>query len=264
MAFDLSPDDGRTARVRVLRDHDAACRAAAEAIADRAVRSVAESGRFTWALTGGSTAAGSYRALAEKPLCDRVPWQRCELFLGDERWVPADDEHSNYRMVRESLLAGIQVRPGGVFPIPTDAGSPEEGARLYETILLDRLLSGRGDPGDGAPPRFDLVLLGLGVDGHVASLYSGSPALEVVDRWVVAVEAPETAPIRNRVTLTFPVIEASDEIVFLVTGGRKSSAVADVLEGATTAPAARLAGHPRAFWYLDAAAAAGLRHRTRT
>ncbi len=146
----------------------------------------------------------------------RTPWERVHLFWGDERYVPHDDPASNYRMARESLIAHVPIPAENVHPMPTDLPQPEKAAEAYEAEL--RRFFGTGAPG------FDLQLLGLGVEGHTASLFPGSPALEEKERWVAAVVAPAKPP--QRLTLTLPVLNQGRNTLFLVTGADKRPIVA--------------------------------------
>lgn len=242
--------------VRTVADAGEVARAAAEELVDAAARAVAERGRATVALAGGSTPQRLYRLLADgsAPFRARLPWDRIHVFFGDERHVPPDHPDSNYRAAREALLAHVTVasvhRMRGELPDPAAAAAGYE-AELERFFAL----SAAADP----PPRLDLVLLGLGADGHTASLFPGSAALEERRRWVLApfVERLGT----HRITLTLPVLDRAREVVFLVSGSDKADALARVLAPgeAPAAPAARVrpeAGAP--IWIVDHAAAARL------
>jgi 6-phosphogluconolactonase len=211
---------------------------AAPFIAERIRSAVRARGRCDLVLAGGRTPREVYGRLASPGEAGPVPWQSVRLFWGDERFVPPDHEASNYRMARETLL--LQVRPPAqhVFPIPTDAPGPEEAARRYERLLRGLF------PGD-AFPVFELVLLGLGADGHTASLFPGGPECEERSRWCVASRAPEGAAVPERVTLTLPVLSAARSAAFLVTGEDKRGALQTLLSGAggaLPAQSVRLAG----------------------
>ena len=166
------------------------------------------------ALSGGQTPKLLYRDLASPEFHDKIEWRRMELFWGDERFVPHTDERSNYRMVRETLLARAPILIDHVHPVLTD-GDPETAARRYEALL-------RGIYGaevlSAERPLFHLVLLGLGEDGHTASLFPGSPVLQESERWVAAAEGPS----EMRITLTYPAIASSSAVAFLVTGKDKA------------------------------------------
>ncbi len=214
-------------------------------------------GRAAIALAGGGTPRRLYRLLgtlrhgglnglqAERPLVD---WRHVEFFWTDERCVPPDDRHSNYRLALETLLDPLGVPEYRVHRIAGEL-PPEAAARRY-AAELDRVLG-------GAPPRFDLVLLGLGADGHTASLFPGDPALDERRRTVVPAQAPR--PPRDRITLTLPVLTAARRALFLVSGSGKSEAVRRVLVEREALPATLLrAGAARIRWLLDRSAASRL------
>lgn len=209
----------------------------------------AAAGPFRVALSGGSTPKALYARLASDRFRNRFPWPRILWFWGDERFVPYDHPQSNYRMAREAMLAKAPVPPENVHPIPVD-GDPEEAARRYERTLR----SAYGSPGlDAARPFFDITLLGLGEDGHTASLLPGDRLLDERTRWVAAVAQgrPEI-----RITLTYPILESSRHVAFLVTGDGKSAALRRVRAGDSRLPAARLHPEGELVWFVDRAAAA--------
>jgi 6-phosphogluconolactonase len=177
-----------------------------------------------------------------------VDWANVEFFWGDERFVPPDSPTSNYRMARETLLAQIPAPEKNIHPITT-IGDPDEAAWTYEATLKSAY---RADRLDAARPLFDLVLLGLGEDGHICSLLPGSPALEERRRWTAAVTQgrPET-----RITLTYPSIQSSRVTAFMVVGERKAKAVGAVRAGNSASPGARLRPQGEILWLLDRAAA---------
>lgn len=195
-------------------------------------------------LAGGSTPKAAYGILA-RDYADRIDWNNVHVFFGDERNVPPDHEDSNYRMARETLLN--QIRVGSVHRMRCEL-PPDEAATAYEQEL-------RGFFGEELP-RFDLILLGVGGDGHTASLFPETPALEVTDRWVVDNPVPklDTA----RITLTVPVINAARRIAFLVAGEDKAEALEEILEGDADPrkyPARLIQPPGGPDWMLDRAAA---------
>ena len=221
--------------------------AAARAFVERAAKAIAERGRFAVALAGGSTPKATYEVLARDHVAD-VDWPNAHVFFGDERTVPPDHEDSNYRMAREALLDRVPVgsvhRMRGELP-------PDEAASSYEQELKEFF--------GGEPPILDLVMLGIGEDGHTASLFPETPALEVADRLVVANPVPRLET--TRLTLTAPVLNAAREVLFLVAGGGKAEALAEILEGdaesrAYPAKLVRPPGGPT--WMVDRAAARSL------
>jgi 6-phosphogluconolactonase len=233
-------------------------RAAAEEVVRAAGDAVAARGRFTLALAGGETPRGLYRLLASPPYRARVDWSRAELFWGDERAVPPGDPGSNYRLAAEALLGPLALPERLVHRIQAEEGAEaaEAAAARYERELARAFGVAPGGP----PPAFDLVLLGMGPDGHVASLFPGSPALEERRRWAVPAEGPPPWP--ARVTLTLPVLNAARRVLVLVAGSRKAEALARVREGPRESrrlPAQLLEDElERVTWLVDEAAAARL------
>lgn len=207
--------------VRVLPSPLEVAAAAAELVVDEAVASVAARGRFTMALSGGSTPALLYAVLAAAPYTPRMPWPQTHLFWSDERWVPLDDPDSNAGMAKRELVDKVPAPHDQVHPIQTTDLTPAESARRYEEEV-------RALGAGGAPPRFDVILLGLGDDGHTASLFPGSAALDEQDRLVVANYVPQLGS--WRVTFTLPLLNAARRVLFLVTGAGKASALRAVLE----------------------------------
>jgi 6-phosphogluconolactonase len=188
----------------------------AGAAAERLAEAVGGGGHV--ALAGGSTPRAAYERAAARDL----DWSASTLWFGDERCVPPDHEHSNYRMVHEALLERIGGEPPAVKRIAGERG-PEEAARAYQEEL-------RAAFGDGIP-RLDLILLGLGPDAHTASLFPGDDALGERERLAVGVPTPGMAPLVSRVTITLPVVNAARDVVFLVSGEDKAEAVARAFSG---------------------------------
>lgn len=209
---------------------------------------VAKRGRFSIALCGGHTPAKLYALWAEK-YKTQTPWDRVHLFFGDERFVPEDDLLSNYRMARQTLIDHVPIPKENVHPMLTDFPSPDKAAEAYE-VELRRFF------GEDAP-AFDVQLLGLGVEGHTASLFPGSPALDEQRRWVVAVTAPAEPP--QRLTLTPVVLNQGLNTVFLVAGENKREILTALRSEPQNVPSKYPAGRIRpargVVWYLDQAAA---------
>jgi 6-phosphogluconolactonase len=245
VAAQLSDTAGDGRIVEVLDDADAVSERAADWLAGCAAQTT---GRFALALSGGSTPRHLYELLARPPHRDRVPWDRAHLFWGDERFVPHDHPDSNYRMVREALLDRVPIPAANVHPIPTE-GAPEDAARAYEGAL--KSFYGMSDL-DPARPLFDVVLLGIGQDGHTASLFPGSPALDERSAWVMAVSSPRR---EARITLTYPALASSRTIAFLVAGEDKRAIAARVRSGEIGLPAARIRTQGQLRWFMDRAAA---------
>jgi 6-phosphogluconolactonase len=202
-------------------------------------------------LTGGSSPEGLYRLLAEEPWRSEVPWDRVHWFMGDDRFVPEDDPLSNMGMARRLFLDKVRAPRGNVHPIPTDANDPERGANLYQDTLQKFYGAERLDP---ARPLFDLVLMGVGPDGHTASLFPGSRALDEKERWVVGVAKAGMEPLVPRVTLTFPTLASTREMLFIVDGSGKRDILRRVFSGEDL-PAARTYSDGALVWLLDRAAA---------
>jgi 6-phosphogluconolactonase len=231
--------------------------AIAEAAAERLVgRVVAAKDRAAVCLTGGSSPEGLYRLLATEPWRRRVPWDRVHWFIGDDRFVPADDPLNNMGMARRLLLDRVDAPPGNIHPMPTDAGSPEAAAQRYQDALKRFYGAEQLDP---ARPLFDLVLMGLGSDGHTASLFPHSPALDETERWVVGIAMSGLEPFVPRVTLTFPALASTREMLFLVNGQGKRETLGRVLSG-DDLPAQRAHADGDLVWLVDRAAAPEWHH----
>jgi 6-phosphogluconolactonase len=242
--------------VRVYPNATAVAEAAAEVFAHEAARAVAEHGRFHVALAGGSTPREVYQRLAEDVRNGRrkLPWESIHIFFGDERCVPPDHPESNFRMAREALLDRVPIPPENVHRIAGER-APEAAAAAYEEEC--RRFMPRHHAG---MPRLDLVLLGVGHDGHTASLFPGADALAETNRTVVATPGPQ--PGSMRVTLTLPALSGASCVLFLVIGAEKAPMLRRVLRTDTAGaayPAQRVrptAGWLR--WFLDEAAASQL------
>jgi 6-phosphogluconolactonase len=231
-------------RIETFPDPAALARHVAEWMTSAAL---AATGAFRVSLSGGSTPKALYTLLASDDLRGRFPWTRVSWYWGDERFVPHDHPESNYRMAREAMLAKAPVPRENVHPVPTN-GTPEEAASRYERTLqaaygaavLDR-----------ARPLFDITLLGLGTDGHTASLLPNDPVLQERKHWVAAVShgRPEV-----RITMTYPVIESSRHVAFLVAGKEKAAIFSSIRRGAGQAPAARVNPIGELIWFVDRAA----------
>lgn len=205
-------------------------RTAAAYISSLALDAVSLRGRCTVALAGGSTPRDTYGILASKEMSERIPWEQVHLFWGDERFVPLSDRHSNYRMAEETLISRVPVPMTNVYPIPTDLDHPETAARHYEKTLRATFQGDDLHTVQGRPyPIFDLILLGVGTDGHTASLYDLAHIDDQERRWVLATRAPDTYPIRDRVSLSLPVINSARSVLFLVSGEEKREVLQKIL-----------------------------------
>ena len=212
---------------------------------------VAARGRCLIALSGGKTPASIYRAFGKPPILESIPWQKVIFFWGDERWLPHSDKQSNFRLVEETLLAKLSEAKPQFFPVDTGCKTAQEGARKYEAMI--RQVANVPAP---EVPVFDIILLGIGEDGHTASLFPGSKSLIVTDRLCEATKGPP--PVVDRVSFTLPLIKKARKIFFLVTGDRKAGIVQKIIEedeGVDTYPATFYKEAEGAVtWFLDSPA----------
>ena len=236
---------GALGHVEILPDAPGLARYVAAWLTEAAL---AATDRFRVSLSGGSTPKALYDLLATNEFKGRFPWPRVEWYWGDERFVPYDHPDSNYRMVREAMLAKAPVPPENIHPVPVD-GSPDDAARRYEQVLQAAYGATVLEP---SRPLFDVTLLGLGPDGHTASLLPGEPVLAERSRWVAAVAhgRPEV-----RITMTYPAIESSRSVAFLVEGQEKAAILREIRSGGSQVPAARVRPIGQLYWFVDRAAA---------
>jgi 6-phosphogluconolactonase len=206
---------------------------------------------FAICLSGGSTPRRLYQRLATLSIGLRIPWSRTHWFWGDERFVPHDHTDSNYRMANEALLSRVPIPSTNIHPIPTEGLSLEDAAAAYETTLK-RFYGANTLAPDR--PLFDVTLLGIGDNGHTASLFPGQPALRENRHWVVAVVGATPSP---RITLTYPTLNSSRDVVFLATGEGKRDVVARAHSGDRTLPAALVQPVGHLHWFTDRAASVG-------
>jgi 6-phosphogluconolactonase len=230
----------------------------AAAVASNVVKlitdAVADHGYCTIALAGGSTPKRLYTVLASDPFRDQIPWDRLYLFLGDERYVPNDHPDSNFRMAREALLDHVQIPESQIFPVQTEL-DPDKAAAAYEQRLREVF-----ELQEDSIPSFDLILLGIGGDGHTASLFPDTAALEVHDRLVVENHVPQQDAMR--ITFTIPLLQSAAAVILLATGDDKADAIARAVHGEpdvnqTPSQILREASGTVTF-ALDESAAAGL------
>lgn len=214
-----------------------------------AQESVHRDGGFRVALSGGSTPRSLFRVLASPGLRDRLPWDQSQIFFSDERFVPLTSDESNYRMAQRELFSKVPINDRFTHPVVTEDISPEDAADLYAQGIR-RVFGVASDE----IPHFDLILLGLGPDGHTASLFPGSDALDektkiVAQNYVSKMDA-------WRITFTYPLINASRRVAFLVQGAEKAERVEEVMRGVPELPASRVGPtHGELTWLLDTAAA---------
>ncbi len=231
-------------RIDVQADGNAIARHVATWLTERAL---ASTGRFAVSLSGGSTPKTLYGLLAAAPFRDRFPWDRTHLFFGDERFVPPDHPDSNYRMAREAMIAHVPIPAEQVHPWQTNV-DPEHAA-LHYADTLKRFYG--ADTLDPARPLFDVMFLGLGEDGHTASLFPGVAALSERTAWTAAVIGAKPEP---RLTLTYPLLDSSRAVAFLVSGSGKRDILARALGGDPTLPAVGVRPAGELIWFTDQAA----------
>jgi 6-phosphogluconolactonase len=238
----------RKPQIIVAADVEELAKTAAERLLARIAQS---SGAAAICLTGGSSPEPLYALLRDEPYRSRVPWQRVHWFMGDDRFVSLEHQHSNMGAAKRIFLDCVNAPPENIHPIPTGAADPAQAARAYENELKRFYGRERLDP---AQPLFELVLMGLGADGHTASLFPHTRALDERERWVIGVEEAQLHPFVPRVTLTFPALASTREMLFIVTGADKRAIVARVLAGEDL-PAARAWSNGVLVWLIERAAA---------
>ncbi|TFG88503.1 MAG: 6-phosphogluconolactonase [Hyphomicrobiales bacterium] len=232
--------------LRVCEDAAGLARAGAAYVCDL---TASNPGRTIVALSGGNTPKPLYELLAQEPIKSRLPWDRVHWVLGDERFVPPSDPASNFGMARAAFLSHVPVPPENVHPVETDGVTLEEAAKRYETMLKG--LDG-ADALQADRPLRSLTLLGLGEDGHTASLLPGEPVLQERKRWVAPVPKGRE---EERITLTYPALDSSAVVAFLVSGEGKREILDKILSGDTDVPAAHIRAQGEVIWFADRAAA---------
>lgn len=237
---------------QIYPDAEALAQHAADWLLAWAAATAAKPGeRFSVCLSGGSTPKRLYELLAAAPRRETFPWDRTHWFWGDERFVPPDDKASNYRMVNEAMLSRVPVPAANIHPMPTLGITAEQAAKTYEREL--QLFHGE-EALDPDRPLFNVVLLGLGTNGHTASLFPDQPVLDERARWVGTMTDPEAG---TRLTLTYPALESCKEAVFLVAGADKTPMLERLLAGDETIPAGRFKPKGALHVFVDRAAASG-------
>jgi 6-phosphogluconolactonase len=217
------------AELRSYTDAESLAHGAAEQILEVAIRAIASRGRFSLALAGGSTPRATYAALAAEPFASQLEWAHTNVFWSDERCVPPDDPDSNYGMARNALLDHVPIPAANVFRIRGES-EPQRAAEEYETTLQTFFSSPSEQSGlDSSADRFDLILLGLGADGHTASLFPRTSGVRETERWVTSHYVGKVDA--WRVTFTPPLINRADHVFFLVSGANKARRLKDVLTG---------------------------------
>ena len=240
-----------SSEILVFPDLDALSHATAERLVAVMHATLEERDRCTVALSGGSTPRRLYELLAGS-YRDQIDWAHTYLFWGDERFVPPDDPESNYRMAREALVDHVSIPPDHVFPIPTDTTSPEQAATTYAATLHSFFGNDQ--------PAFDVMLLGIGEDGHTASLFPENHPENALQQseavpWVEAVKAPPRYETTDRITMTLPLINRSRHIFIQAAGAKKHDALRTILDDPdATLPAAYVRARKELVWFVDEAA----------
>ena len=242
--------------IRRFPSADETCGAAADEFVRLARAAIETKGHFAVAFAGGSTPKRMYEMLAEDPRRRDIEWAYVDFLWGDERPVPPDHPDSNYRMVEQALLSKIDAPTSQVHRMRAEIEDPDQAAREYEIRIVRATRSAIDDP----PPPLDLVLLGLGTDGHTASLFPETSALDETERWVVPNRVAKLNS--TRLTLTYPILNRAKNIAFLVAGAGKAEVVRTVLEGPVDRHRVPSQGirpeSGRLLWFLDEAAAGRL------
>jgi 6-phosphogluconolactonase len=242
--------------IEIYPDMQSLARAAAERIVSAAEAAMTTQNRFSIALAGGSTPRVTYQLLATSEFLPLIDWAQSHVFFGDERCVPSDHQDSNYHMAREALLDYVKIPMSSIYRMRGE-DDPQQAAMEYESRMR-AFFTGARAGGDAGRPRFDLVLLGMGEDGHTASLFPGTAALHERERWAAAnyVEAKESW----RLTLTVPALNAAEQVIFLVAGENKAEALRQVFSDESDPyqyPAKLIQPDDgQVLWLVDAAAAA--------
>ena len=254
----------------VCRDATALAANIADRIVAAAHAAIDQRQRFTLVLSGGSTPERTFKLLAAPPRRDQIDWTRTWLFFGDDRCVPHDDPRSNYNLANQSLLIPAGIAPSHVLAVPTDSLTPEQSAAAYESMLRNFFdIAPPADPSANHNfPAFDLILLGLGDDGHTASLFPGKPSLNEQNAWVTWSTPGVLPPPVDRVSFSFPLINAAREAMFLVSGPAKATIVHQVLDEPPDVQKHPSSGVQPASgkltWMLDEPAAKLLKRKTTT
>jgi 6-phosphogluconolactonase len=247
----------REKNIRIFADLEALSQGVAAEIANLASQAITKKGFFALVLAGGSTPRKLYEVLAKK-YREKVDWPKVHFFWGDERCVPPNDSDSNFAMASQTLLSRLAIPTQNVHRMPADMETPDAAAQAYEKELRNffNLFSVK------SLPKFDLILLGVGEDGHTASLFPKTAALGETRRWVAPVIAPESYKTRSRITLTLPVINQAQNVFFLVAGKEKKSLIESLIHAPEFShahfPAARVAPQGELLWFLDQAAGEAL------
>ena len=211
-------------------------------------------GICTLALPGGRSVRQLYKRLGKADYRSRIQWDSFRIFFGDERYVSHDSEESNFRTLKTNLLSRVKIRDDFIFRVPVDKITPDESAVMYERILREEFLKLGSEHMRSGFPSFDIMILGVGEDGHTASLLPGSAALDEREKWAVYVRGGPGLETRDRITLTMPVLNSSAKVVFIVSGREKEITVTKILsleKPLKSFPASNIRGLEETVWFID-------------
>jgi 6-phosphogluconolactonase len=239
-------------KINIADNYKDLCEKVTQEILVLSNKKIATHGKFTLVLSGGTTPKGVYQCMASPSYRKKFQWEKIHFFWSDERWVDPSDPKSNFRMVSQALLTKVNIPPANIHPVPTKNEALKDSARLYEEMIRDFFKLKKG-----SIPRFDLILLGVGPDGHTASLFPGNPSLLVKNR--LAVTTSPKSQSEQRITLSLPVLNGADRVLFIVSGEEKADIVQQVLESKNknSFPANKVRPQ-KACWFLDKRAASKL------
>lgn len=240
--------------IKEFKNIDALSEKAAEFFIAIAKKEINYKGFFTVALAGGNSPKKIYNLLAKK-FAKKIDWNKVFIFWGDDRYIPHTDRESNYKMVYDNLISKINIPQQNIFRIPVEIYPPENSALLYEKIMKKFFFTVRQVDSDKQLPIFDLIMLGIGVDGHTASLFPGHRAVNEQKRWVVHVKAHARVTLRDRITITIPVINNAKNVMFVISGAGKGKIIKNILENKDKGkiyPASRInLKEGQTVWFID-------------
>jgi len=241
--------------IREFEQAEEMTRKAAAHIAEIAEKAVEKKGFFTMALAGGNSPRQIYSCLAEKPLSAKMPWKHTYVFWGDERHIDHTHNDSNYRMAYDTLLSKVEIPPKNIFRVPVEVKPAETAAALYERMMIKFFREFRAINRETHFPVFDLIILGVGTDGHTASLFPGHRAVNEKKKWVMHVKAHARVTLRERITMTLPLINNAEDIMFIISGQGKGKVIKQIFSAPPGIkkqyPAAKIGKETQSVWFID-------------
>lgn len=241
-------------QIKEFDEHSKMSQKAAEHIVELANACVKEQGCFVMALSGGNSPVQIYDRLGELPLKNEMPWKKTLVFWGDDRYIPPGDRESNYHIANDAMLSKVSIPQENIFRIPTEVSPIEIAASLYETIMRKVFVKLRAIDREKKLPVFDLVILGVGKDGHTASLFPGHKAVNEKVKWVTFVKAHARITLRERITITLPVINAAKNVMFIIAGEGKGEMIKQILDDKKAGkayPATMIKPDGQTVWFID-------------